>query len=90
MITYWGIEKELPISVKNLKLVFSSIYFENQDGFITRDFFDLDVYSKYKFSSGPFTNRIFQILSFQKNRIKILMGDIKTTIKNKEFLFTPA
>ena len=63
---------------------------ENQDGFITRDFFDLDVYSKYKFSSGPFTNRIFQILSFQKNRIKILMGDIKTTIKNKEFLFTPA
>ena len=63
---------------------------ENQDGFITRDFFDMDVYSKYKFLSGPFTNRIFKILSFQKNQIKILMGDIKTTIKNKEFLFTPA
>ena len=33
---------------------------------------------------------IFQIINLQRNRIKILMGNIKTTIKKKEFLFTPA
>ena len=62
---------------------------ENEEGFLSRDFFDLDVNKKYKFSSGPFTDKIFQIINLQRNRIKILMGNIKTTIKKKEFLFTP-
>jgi len=62
---------------------------ENQDGFLSRNFFDLDLSRKYKFSSGPFADKIFQIINLQKNKIKILMGNIKTTIKEKEFLFTP-
>ena len=63
---------------------------ENQEGFLSRNFFDLELNKKYKFSSGPFSDRIFQIINLQRNRIKILMGNIKTTIKKKEFLFTPA
>ena len=43
----------------------------------------------YKFSSGPFTDKIFKIIELQKNKIDILMGNIKTKIKKKEFLFTP-
>ena len=62
---------------------------ESEDGFLARNFFDLEMNKKYRFSSGPFTDRIFQIINLQRNRIKILMGNIKTTIKNKEFLFTP-
>ena len=62
---------------------------ENEEGFLSRDFFDLKIYKQYKFSSGPFTERIFQIINIQRNRIKILMGNIKTTIKKKEFLFNP-
>tara|TARA_B100001996_G_C18480134_1_gene523430 strand:- start:46 stop:543 length:498 start_codon:yes stop_codon:yes gene_type:complete len=62
---------------------------ENEKGFLSRDFFDLELNKKYRFSSGPFADRIFKIINLQKNRIKILMGDIKTTIKKKEFLFTP-
>tara|TARA_B100000029_G_scaffold122774_1_gene116360 strand:+ start:467 stop:964 length:498 start_codon:yes stop_codon:yes gene_type:complete len=62
---------------------------ENQDGFLSRNFFDLDLSRKYKFSSGPFADKIFQIINLQKNKIKILMGNIKTTIREKEFLFTP-
>ena len=62
---------------------------ESEEGFISRDFFDLDLNKKYKFASGPFSDKIFQIINFQRNRIKVLIGSIKTTIKRKEFLFTP-
>ena len=62
---------------------------ECKEGFLSRDFFEIKVNKKYKFSSGPFTEKIFQIIDLQRNRIKILMGNIKTTIKKKEFLFTP-
>ena len=62
---------------------------EGQEGFLSRNFFDLDLDRNYKFSSGPFADKIFKIINLQRNRIKVLMGNIKTTIKKKEFLFTP-
>jgi len=61
--------------------------FENDRGYITQNFFDLQEILKYKFVSGPFVNKIFQIINIQQNKIKILIGDLKTTIKKKEFLF---
>mgnify|MGYP001266557661 CR=1 FL=1 len=63
---------------------------ESEEGFLSRNFFDLDINKKYRFSSGPFADKIFKIINLQRNRIGILMGNIKTTIKKKEFLFTPA
>ena len=62
---------------------------ESKEGFLSRDFFDLDINKKYKFSSGPFTDKIFQIINLQRNRIKVLMGNIETTIKRNKFLFIP-
>ena len=62
---------------------------EGTEGFLSRDFFDLDINKKYKFSSGPFTDKIFQIINLQRNRIKVLMGNIETTIKRNKFLFIP-
>ena len=62
---------------------------EGQEGYLSRNFFDLDLDRNYKFSSGPFADKIFKIINLQRNRIKVLMGNIKTTIKKKEFLFTP-
>jgi len=62
---------------------------ESKEGFLSRNFFDLELHKRYRFSSGPFADKIFQIVNLQRNRIKILMGNIKTTIKKKEFLFTP-
>ena len=64
--------------------------FENSNGYITQSFFSLQENSRYKFASGPFINKIFQIINIQQNKIKILMGDLKTTITKKEFLFNPA
>ena len=63
--------------------------FENRNGYIEQNFFQLQENSKYKFASGPFIDTIFKIISIQQNRIKILMGDLKTTIKKKDFLFNP-
>ena len=63
--------------------------FENKNGYITQNIFQLREDQKYKFASGPFIDKIFQIINIQENKIKILLGDLKTTIKKKEFLFNP-
>ena len=58
---------------------------ENKDGYISNDFLELLVNSNYKFASGPFSNKIFKILEINKFRLRIALGNIKTTInKNKK------
>ena len=56
--------------------------FENEKGYLTQSFFITMITKKAKFISGPFTNMIFEILEKQKNKLKILLGDIVTTIPN--------
>ena len=51
--------------------------------------FEINKNSYYKFSSGPFTQQIFKIIEIQKNKINILLGKVKTTINQKDFLFSP-
>jgi len=60
---------------------------ENENGFISADFFDIKINKKYEFNNGPLTNLIFQVLEVQKTKFKILMGDKIATIK-KGFLFS--
>ena len=60
---------------------------ENKHGFISADFFDIEINKKYKFNNGPLTNLIFQVLEIQKTKFKILMSDKIATIK-KGFLFS--
>jgi hypothetical protein len=62
---------------------------ENDQGFISQSLFELHLNSKYKFNSGPFIDKIFKIINFEKNKINILMGNIKTTINKRELLFNP-
>ena len=62
---------------------------EDTSGYISEQFYDLKINSYYKFYSGPFTSSIFKIIQLQKNKIKILMGNLKTTVNKKEFLFQP-
>ena len=56
---------------------------ENSEGYITQNLYEGEINQLYKFSSGPFAQKIFKILEFQKNKISILMGNIKTNIKKK-------
>ena len=60
---------------------------ENENGFISADFFDIELNKKYKFNSGPLLNLIFQVVEIQKTKFKIIMGDKIATIE-KGFLFS--
>ena len=64
--------------------------FEDEKGYLTQNFFKTIISKKAKFISGPFTNVIFEIIERQKNKLKILVGNIVTTIPNKtNYLYRP-
>lgn len=62
---------------------------ENENGYISASIFELNQNTKYKFSSGPFADKIFKIISLQKNKLDILMGNIKTSVEKSKYLFNP-
>ena len=39
--------------------------------------------------TGPFVEKIFQIINYQKGKLRILIGNLHTTIEPKEHLFRP-
>ena len=64
--------------------------FENKDGYLTQAFFKTMIVKKAEFVSGPFTNMMFEVLEKQKNRLKILVGNVVTTISDKKnYLYCP-
>ena len=64
--------------------------FENERGYLTQSFFKAIITKRAKFVSGPFANIIFEILEKQKNKLKILVGNIVTTIPEKtDYLYRP-
>lgn len=62
---------------------------ENENGFISQDFFDLNNNKKFKFCSGPFANFIFDLVRKENNNLKCLIKDFKLTITGKQNLFYP-
>ena len=45
---------------------------------------------KAKFISGPLTNMFFEIIEKQKNKLKILVGSVVTTVSdNNNYLYLP-
>ena len=64
--------------------------FENNEGFIKVLFFKKLISKKAKFISGPFTNMFFDIIEKQKNKLKIMVGNIVTTVPySKNYLYRP-
>ena len=64
--------------------------FEDEKGCLSQDFFDSDNIKKGQFVSGPFTNLIFNIVSRQRNKLKVLIGNLKTTVSKKSgYLYRP-
>ena len=64
---------------------------ENNKGYLTQIFFKSIITKKAKFISGPFTNMMFEILNKQKNKLKIIVGNVVTTISdNSNYLYRPA
>ena len=64
--------------------------FENKDGYLSQAFFKTMIVRKAQFVSGPFANMMFEIIEKQKNKFKILIGNIVTTISDKKnYLYLP-
>ena len=60
----------------------------DNSGFISKSLFDLKINTNYRFNTGPFVEKIFKIIDLQKNKINILLGNVKTTLNKKDFLFS--
>tara|TARA_B100001013_G_C24402915_1_gene360791 strand:- start:47 stop:547 length:501 start_codon:yes stop_codon:yes gene_type:complete len=64
--------------------------FEDQDGYLKQEFFSISKIKKAKFVSGPFTNIIFDVIGKNKNKLKVLIGNMTATIyKNSHSLYQP-
>ena len=60
---------------------------ENEEGYLTNKFYNLYKNSKFKFNSGLFSNFIFEIVNLQKNKINLLLGNLKITTEKEKFIF---
>ena len=60
---------------------------ENKEGYLTNKFYDLYKNSKFKFNSGLFSNFVFKIINLQKNKINLLLGNLKITTEKEKFIF---
>ena len=60
---------------------------ENDNGYISTNFVQLNLNTKYKFISGPFSEIFFRVVGFQNNKIDIFLGKIKARIKQNKYLF---
>jgi len=61
--------------------------YENSEGFINQDFFEYNNLKRARFISGPFANMIFEIISNQSTKLKILINGLTTTINKKSNYF---
>ncbi len=62
---------------------------ENENGFLTQNFFKVEINKYYKFLNGPFVSQIFQILEIQKKQMSLKIGQFKSYINRKDILFKP-
>ena len=63
---------------------------EDSSGYLTQSFFSLIENTKAKFISGPFTQKIFDILENKAKKLKIIVNNINITIskKSKNLLYS--
>ena len=89
-----GLKYFLTNSITNQKEIESFIDYckknQDSDGYIKPSFFEFSNMKKGIFLSGPFTNIIFNVIGKQKDKLKILIGRITTTItKKSDYLYRP-
>ena len=83
LVGFLSSQKEIEFFINRCKKL------ENKKGYISQNLFEIIENEKYKFLTGPFRSEIFKILEVQKNKINVLIGNFKTYIKTKDYLFQP-
>lgn len=59
----------------------------NEDGFVKTSIFDFSILKNGTFSSGPFVDIVFKVLKNQKNKLRIIIGNIKAVVNKEENYF---
>ena len=64
--------------------------FEDDKGYIKPNFFKSLINSKAKFLSGPFVNKVFQVIEKKENFIRIILNDLELKLTDKaKYLYQP-
>ena len=59
--------------------------YQDTNGYLNQDFFNFQKIKQGKFLSGPFTNLMFEVIENQKEKLKVLIGNITTIISKKTY-----
>lgn len=71
------------------KFILSCKKNEDQDGYIIQNFLNVSLNQFYKFKSGLLANKIFKLIDLQKNKIKVLINNLKFEINKKDLIILP-
>lgn len=65
---------------------------KNKDklGYLSSDFFSLSEGKNIKFNKGPFINFVSEVIEVQRNKLKLLVGNISIYLDKKENCLLPA
>ena len=63
---------------------------QDENGYIKQSFFEFSNIKNGIFLSGPFTNMIFSVIENQRDKLKVLIGNMTTSISKKtDYLYRP-
>ena len=62
---------------------------EDSNGFLLQNFLDISLNQFYKFKSGILTNKIFKLINLQKNKITVLINNLKFEVDKKNLVIYP-
>tara|TARA_B100001248_G_C27399010_1_gene468265 strand:+ start:7252 stop:7719 length:468 start_codon:yes stop_codon:yes gene_type:complete len=81
-----GVKKILKSSCSNEE-IFNFVSFckkyHDKDGFLANSFFKDKLISTGRIINGPFMNLIFDLVKKEKNKIRVLIGNMKLSISDK-------
>lgn len=62
---------------------------ENKEGLIKQNIFNIYENKNYKFLSGPLAGTLLKVLELNKNKLTVLVENVKVQISRKNYLFEP-
>lgn len=62
---------------------------ENKEGLIKQNVFNICENKNYKFLSGPLAGTLLKVLELNKNKLNVLVENVKVQINRKNYLFEP-
>ena len=62
---------------------------EDKNGLLLQNFLEVSLNKFYKFKSGILTNKIFKLIDLQKNKITVLINNLKFEVNKKNLVIYP-